>query len=95
MNYFYKIIFICSAFFITFLQGCSSKFETAYIDGCIKEGQYSSERCKCVASLLDKTLSEGQKKMVLHPGDINNLSNAMDLMKSSLNALEKCQLSGT
>ncbi len=79
------------------LAGCGSKFENSYAEGCTKEGKYSKERCKCVAGILDKTLSDEQKQMALNPGDIslNNLSKAFELIKPSMEALETCRKKGT
>jgi hypothetical protein len=72
------------------LAGCGSKFENAYTEGCAKEGKYTKERCKCVAGILDKTLNDEQKQMMLNPGDISmaNFSKAVELVKPSLDALE-------
>lgn len=79
------------------LVGCGSKFESSYTDACAKEGKYSKERCKCVAVILDKTLTDEQKQMTLNPGDISlgNLSKALDLIKPSMEALETCRQKGT
>lgn len=79
------------------LVGCGSKFENSYTEGCTKEGKYSKERCKCVAGILDKTLTDEQKQMTLNPGDISlgNLSKAFDLIKPSMEALEICRQKGT
>ena len=79
------------------LVGCGSKFENSYTDSCTKEGKYSEERCKCVAGILDKTLSDEQKQLTLNPGDISmaNFSKAMELVKPSLEALETCRQKGT
>jgi cell division septation protein DedD len=75
------------------LVGCGSKFENTYTEGCAKEGKYTKERCKCVAGLLDKTLNNEQKQMMLNPGDISmaNYSKAMELVKPALAALETCR----
>lgn len=77
--------------------GCGSKFENSYTEACAKEGKYSKERCKCVAGILDKSLTDEQKQMTLNPGDISfrNLSQAFDLIKPSLTALETCRQQGT
>ena len=79
------------------LAGCGSKFENSYTEGCAKEGQYTKERCRCVAGILNKTLTEEQKQMTLNPGDISmaNFSKAMELVKPSLEALETCRQKGT
>jgi cell division septation protein DedD len=75
------------------LVGCGSKFENTYTEACAKEGKYTKERCKCVAGLLDKTLNNEQKQMMLNPGDISiaNYSKAMELVKPALAALETCR----
>lgn len=79
------------------LVGCGSKFENSYTEGCAKEGKYTKERCKCVAGILDKTLTDEQKQLTLNPGDISmaNFSKAMELVKPSLEALETCRKKGT
>ena len=79
------------------LVGCGSKFESAYTEACAKEGKYSKERCKCVAGILDKSLTDEQKQLTLNPGDISlgNLSQAFDLVKPSMTALETCRQKGT
>jgi hypothetical protein len=89
-----KIKYICFGFLGILLQGCGSEFENSYKEGCTKEGKYSSQRCKCVASILDKSLSGEQKKIMLNPGDVRNLSKLLDLIEPSLNALDKCQRDG-
>ena len=75
------------------LVGCGSKFENTYTEACAKEGKYTKERCKCVAGILDKTLNNEQKQMMLNPGDISmaSFSKAMELVKPSLAALETCR----
>ena len=77
------------------LVGCGSKFENTYTEACAKEGKYTKERCKCVAGILDKTLNNEQKQMMLNPGDISmswaSFSKAMELFKPSLAALETCR----
>ena len=79
------------------LVGCGSKFETSFTESCAKEGKYTKERCKCVAGILDKTLTDEQKQLAINPGDISmaNLSAAMELVKPSLEALQTCRHKGT
>ncbi len=79
------------------LVGCGSKFENAYTEGCVKEGKYSKDRCKCVAGIFDKTLDADQKQLMLNPGDISlsNFSKAFELVKPSMEALEICREKGT
>lgn len=79
------------------LVGCGSKFENSYTEGCVKEGKYSKERCKCVAGILDKKLDADQKQLMLNPGDISlaNFSKAYELIKPSMEALEICREKGT
>ena len=75
------------------LGGCGSKFENAYTESCAQEGKYSKQRCRCVAGILDKSLSAEQKQLVLNPGDIslNNMGAAFSLIKPSLEALDLCK----